>query len=163
MKLSPAFSKTLSLHRRLWPTHMPAGTTSNLQRPLLRCHSSTSWSPLSSCSPPWSGLQSKPSSGMCWNVWCFLLDYRNTTCSCWDWFRHFCCVQLFATPQTVAQQAPLTTGFTGQEYWSGLPCFPPGNLPDPGIEPASLTSPALVGRFFTTSNTLKAHMPMIVS
>ena len=40
-------------------------------------------------------------------------------------------------------------GFSRQEYWSGLPCPPPGDLPDPGIEPESLTSPALAGRFFT--------------
>ena len=44
-------------------------------------------------------------------------------------------------------QAPLSMGFPRQEYWSGLPCPPPGDLPDPGIEPAS---PALAGRFFTT-------------
>ena len=50
-------------------------------------------------------------------------------------------------------QAPLSVGFSRQEYWSGLPCPPPGDLPDPGIEPASLVSPALAGRFFTTSST----------
>ena len=44
-------------------------------------------------------------------------------------------------------------GFSKQDYWSGLPCSPPGDLPDPGIEPASLTSPALAGGFFTTSAT----------
>ena len=49
-----------------------------------------------------------------------------------------------------AAQAPLSTGFSRQYYWSGLPCLPPGNLPDPGIKPASLLSPALGGRFFTT-------------
>ena len=58
---------------------------------------------------------------------------------------------IFATPWTVALQAPLSTGFPKQEYWSGLPYPPPGDLPDPGIEPASLTSPALAGGFFTTS------------
>ena len=42
-----------------------------------------------------------------------------------------------AAPQTVAGQAPLSTGFSRQEYWSGLPCPPPGDLPDPAIEPAS--------------------------
>ena len=47
-------------------------------------------------------------------------------------------VQLFATLWTVAHQAPLSTGFSRQECWSGLPCAPPGNLPDPGIEPVSL-------------------------
>ena len=45
----------------------------------------------------------------------------------------------------VAYQAPLSRGFSRQEYWSGLPCPPPGDLPDPGIESMSLTSPALVG------------------
>ena len=52
-------------------------------------------------------------------------------------------VQLFATPWTVAHQAPLSMGFTRQEYWSGLPCLPPGDVPDPGMEPSSLRSPAL--------------------
>ena len=42
-------------------------------------------------------------------------------------------------------------GLCRQEYWSGFPCPPPGDLPDPGIEPVSLMSPALAGRFFTTS------------
>ena len=44
---------------------------------------------------------------------------------------------LFATPWTVARQAPWSMGFSRQEYWSGLPCSPPGDLPDPGIEPIS--------------------------
>ena len=44
-----------------------------------------------------------------------------------------------ATLQTVARQAPLSMGFFGQEYWSGLPCLSPGDLPDPGIEPGSFT------------------------
>ena len=52
---------------------------------------------------------------------------------------------------TVACLAPLSKGFFRQEYWSGLLCPPPGDLPDPGIEPASLMSPTLAGRFFTTS------------
>ena len=59
-------------------------------------------------------------------------------------------VQLFATLWTVAYQAPLSMGFSRQESWSGLPCPPWGDLPDPGIEPASLTSVTLEGRFFTT-------------
>ena len=48
-------------------------------------------------------------------------------------------------------QAPPSMGFSRQEYWSGLPCPPPGHLPEPGIEPASLMSPAWTGRFFTTA------------
>ena len=57
---------------------------------------------------------------------------------------------------TVAHQAPLSMGFSRQEYWSGLSCSPPGDLPDPGIEPASLMSPALTSGFFTTSATWEA-------
>jgi len=60
------------------------------------------------------------------------------------------CVQLFATPWTVARQAPLSMGFYRQEYWSGLLFSSPGDLPDPGIKPEFPVSPALTGRFFTT-------------
>ena len=49
---------------------------------------------------------------------------------------------------TVACQAPLSTGFSRQEYWNGLPCPPPGHLPNPGIEPMSPMSPAMPGRLF---------------
>ena len=59
------------------------------------------------------------------------------------------CVQLFATPWTVARQAPLLMGFSRQEYWSELPFRSSGNLPDPGVEPVSPESPALAGKFFT--------------
>ena len=62
---------------------------------------------------------------------------------------HFSRIQLFATPWTVARQAPLSMGFSREEYWSGLLCPPPGDLPNPGMEPAS-PSPALAGGFFTT-------------
>ena len=65
-------------------------------------------------------------------------------------------VHLFVTPWTVALQAPLSIGFSRQEYWSGWPCPPLGDLPDPGIKPASLMPPALAGRFFTTSTTWEA-------
>ena len=60
--------------------------------------------------------------------------------------------QLLVTPWTVAYQAPLSLGFSRQEYWSGLPFPSPGDLPDPGIEPASLMSPALAGGLFTTES-----------
>ena len=56
---------------------------------------------------------------------------------------HFSHVQLFATPWTVARQAPLSMGFSRQEPWSGLPFPSPGDLPDPGIELLSTVSPAL--------------------
>ena len=52
-------------------------------------------------------------------------------------------VQLFVTPWTVAHQAPLSWGFSRQEYWSGLPCPPPGDPPNPGIEPTSSAASAL--------------------
>ena len=54
------------------------------------------------------------------------------------------------TPWAVAHQAFLSLGFSQQEYWSELPFLPPGDLPDPGIEPESLASPALTDEFFTT-------------
>ena len=57
---------------------------------------------------------------------------------------------------TVAQQAPPSVGFSKQEYYSELPFPTPGDLPDPGIEPTSLASPALAGRFFTTRPTWEA-------
>ena len=56
-------------------------------------------------------------------------------------------VQLFVTLWTVACQAPLSVGFSRQEYWNGLPFPPPGDIPDPGTKPKS---PALAGGFFTT-------------
>ena len=62
-------------------------------------------------------------------LWCML--------SC---FSH---VRLFVTRWTVPHQAPLSMGCSRSEYWSGLPCPPPGDLPDPGIEHASLSTPAL--------------------
>ena len=55
---------------------------------------------------------------------------------------HFSHVRLFVTPWIVVGQAPLSMGFPRQEYWSGLPRLPPGNLPDPGIEPRSPASSA---------------------
>ena len=59
-------------------------------------------------------------------------------------------VQLFATPWTVARQAPLSMGSFRQEYWSGLLFPPPGDLPDPGMIPAFPVTSALAGGFFTT-------------
>ena len=56
-------------------------------------------------------------------------------------------VRFFATLWTIAHQAPLSMGFPRQEYWSGLPLPSPGDLPNPGVEPMSLT---LAGRFFAT-------------
>ena len=57
--------------------------------------------------------------------------------SCTHVLSCFCHVWIFVTPWTVARQAPLSTGFPRQEYWSGLPFPHPGDLPDPGIRPGS--------------------------
>ena len=58
---------------------------------------------------------------------------------------YFSRVQLFVTPWTVARQAPLSKGFSRQEYWSRLPCPPPGDLPHQGMKPTSLMSPTFAG------------------
>ena len=71
---------------------------------------------------------------------------------------HFSRVWLFVTPWTATCQASLSMGFSRQEYWSGLPYPPPGDLPDPGIEPASLKSPTLASKFFTTSATWETDL-----
>ena len=70
--------------------------------------------------------------------------------------KYFSHVWLFATLWTVAHQAPLSMGFSKQEYCYRLWCPSSGDLPDPGIKPKSLLSPALAGRFFTTSTTWEA-------
>ena len=68
-------------------------------------------------------------------------------CLPWTWIcvhaQSFCWVQLSVTPGIVAHQAPLSMGFSRQENWSGLPCPPPGDFSDPGVEPKSPVSPAL--------------------
>ena len=87
----------------------------------------------------------------------------------WDWrftgpslcssvcvLSQFSHVRLFVTVWTVAHQAPLSMGFSKQEYWNGLPCLPLGNLSDPGIKPVSLVSPASASGFFTNSATWEA-------
>ena len=66
-------------------------------------------------------------------------------------------VWLCETLWTVACQAPQSVGFSRQVYWNWLPCPPPADLPDPGIEPMSLTSPALAGGFFNTGATCVAR------
>ena len=68
-------------------------------------------------------------------------------------------VRLSVTPWTAVHQPSLSMGFSRQEYWSGLPFPSPGDLPDTGIKPASLLSPALTGKFFITSATWEALHP----
>ena len=65
-------------------------------------------------------------------------------------------IWLYVTLWTLAHQAPLSMGSSRKEYWSGLPCPPPGDLLDPGIKPVSLTSPALADEFLTISITWEA-------
>ena len=62
---------------------------------------------------------------------------------------------LTVTLCTVAHQVPLSMGFSRQDFWSGVPFPPPGELPDPGIKPVSLKSLALAGRFFFTTSAIK--------
>ena len=67
---------------------------------------------------------------------------------------HFSRVRLFMTLWSIPCQTSLSMGFSKEECWSGLPYPPPGDLPDPGIEPTSLMSSALAGRFFITQHHL---------
>ena len=71
-----------------------------------------------------------------------LVAIQNLQPSLWM-LSHFSHVRLFVMLWTVAHQAPLSMGFSRQEYWSGLPCPPPGDLPDSGMEPLSPVTPAL--------------------
>ena len=82
---------------------------------------------------------------------------RKLASVCVHAYCHFSRVQLFVTLWTVAHQAPLPMGFSRQECLSGLPCPPRGDLPEPGIKPASLTFPALAVGFFNTSTTWEAQ------
>ena len=83
---------------------------------------------------------------------------------CTSWIFHhrvlsrFTCVWLSATPWFIAHQALLSVESSKQEYRSGLPCCPPGDLPDPGTEPAS---PCIAGRFFTCWATREAHFTTV--
>ena len=72
--------------------------------------------------------------------------------------RCFSCVWFFATPCTVAHQAPLSMEISKQKYWSGLPCLPPGDLPHLRVKPMSLVSPALASRFFNTRTMWEARV-----
>ena len=109
---------------------------------------------LSECCPPLAGGCPSPCLSQLWRGWggepvnsFSPLQFHSHEDAC---VLSCLCVQPFVTLWTVARQTPLSMGFSRQEYWSGLPCPPPGDLPDPGIKPAPLASPALAGGFFTT-------------
>ena len=89
----------------------------------------------------------------CWNVNWEKPLWRQCECM----LSHFSRAWLFSTLWTVTCQAPLSMGFSRKEYWSGLPCPPPGDLPHPGIRALSLMFPVLANMFFTTSATWEAH------
>ena len=88
----------------------------------------------------------------------FILIMNGSWILCVCVLSYFSRVWLFATPRTIARQAPLSAGFSRQEYWSGLPFPPPGELPNSGIKPTSPATPALAGRFFTTELPGKPHI-----
>ena len=89
------------------------------------------------------------------------LTFRSVRSMCACILSCFSRVQLFATLWTVAHQSPLFTRFSRQEYQSGLPCPPPGDLLHPGLEPVSLTSPELASEFLTTSATWETQAPTV--
>ena len=90
--------------------------------------------------------------------WSYTLSHEGSHCE----FLLSRVVSDSVTPRTVDRQVPLSMGFSRQEYWSGLPCLSPGDLPNPRIKPAPLTSPALAGGFFTTSATWEALTESLV-
>ena len=75
---------------------------------------------------------------------------------------HFICVQLNLCPWIIDHQASMSVEFSRQEYWSGLPCLPPEDLPDLGIKLECLMSLALAGKFFTTSTHWEAHKRLYI-
>ena len=93
----------------------------------------------------------------------FFLTQKKNLCLLYSacMLSRFSCVHLFVTSWTTAHQALLSMGFSRQEYWSRLPFLPPGNLPNPGIKPVSLNSPALASSFFTTSVIWEALGPIL--
>ena len=81
------------------------------------------------------------------------LTHLKQLCCCWQVLSLTLCY-----PMDYSSPGSSVMGYSRQEYWSGLPFPPLGDIPDPGIEPASLVSPALAGGFFTTSTTWEATM-----
>ena len=100
------------------------------------------------CTAVWSSMLSRSH----WNSRSYMWKFFNSACVLSCVSHVWLCVTLWI----IALQAPLSMGFSRQEYWSGLPWPSPGDLPDTGIEPLSLMSPALAGKFFTASTTWEA-------
>ena len=119
-------------------------------------HSGWFWAAAVSWAPgqPWNHERKQPTHLRSFCTHTTILVFTFSVCV----LSRCCRVRLFVTLWTVAHRAPLSLEFSRQEYWSGLPCPPPGTLPHPGIEPVSYTSPSLAGRFFTTSITREAPL-----
>ena len=101
-----------------------------------------------------------PSLSYLWHVGSLVASYKLSVTACRLLITACICAKLLQLYPTLCKtvdcsadscKTPLSKGFSRQEYWSGSPCPPPGDLPDPRIEPTSLMFPALVGGFFTTS------------
>ena len=147
-------SKAKSRERRI-QLPKPSAPSSPLPPTLLQIQDSMSREK-SQGDPPYHPSFSISTNGL----WCPKeLGSCSHLCVCVQSLSH---VQLLAAAWTVARQAPLSMGFSSQEYWSGLPFPTPGDLPNPGIKPTSLVSSALAGRFFTTSATWGAPYPPLV-
>ena len=131
----------------------PFGFSHTLSWPSL-CHAATEFATLSSYSCPQHVPRQEPHFTL--NISIHYPCMRLRLCVCGlSQFSHIW--HIFATLWTGGGcQAPLYVGFCRQEYWGGLPCPPPGDLPGPGIKPASLKSPALTGEFFTATSTWEA-------
>ena len=93
-------------------------------------------------------------------IWCFasFISSRNRVGT----YCVLSCICFFVTLRTVARQAPLSMEFSSQEYWSGLPFPPPGDLSNPAIEPESLACPVLAGKFFTTEPPVNWNLLLII-
>ena len=138
----------------------------------LHYNSPTQENPLHATSSPWRHLQCH---WVCYILWCKWHPACTTAQTCHralcvttacqrPSMLHVCMlscfshVQLFATPRTVAHQTPLSMGFSRQEHWSGLPCPPPGDLSNPGIEPMSPEAAALQADSLPLSHRGSPHL-----
>ena len=93
----------------------------------------------------------------------FIKLQAQITAVCGHVLNSFSHIRLFVTLWVVARQAPLSMGFSRQDYWSGLLRPPPGDLPDPGIKQASPASPALQADFLSLSHHSRFHLRIILS